>query len=313
MLPGVGDAELRMTDAEFRMFVDLVRDHCGLYFAPETRFLLERRLVRRLLALELRSFTAYHWRVRNSSPEDDELANLVDELTTNETYFFRQIDQLRALVHEIFAELKMEREGRGGGPISVWCAGCSSGEEPYSLVMLARDAGLEPGRDLRVYGSDISRRMLRKARSGIYREASFRETDESLRERYFSEKDGQWRIADDVRRHVDFMRLNLLDRSAVSLLGSMDVILCRNVIIYFDAETTRRVIQTFFEKLKPGGHLLLGHSESLVNLSNALELRHVGRDLVYRRPVPGGAVADPRHAAAFAAVRAADAEPEGDA
>jgi chemotaxis protein methyltransferase CheR len=295
-----------MTDAEFRMLSELLRQHCGLHFGPESRFLLEKRVARRLRELELTSFAAYHYLVRNGSSDDSEFPRLIDELTTNETYFFRERGQLRALMSEIVPELRLQRAGRSGAPISIWSAGCSSGEEPYSIVTLALEAGLVPGVDIRMYASDISHRMLRRARQGVYREVSFRETEPSLREKYFIEKDGLWRISDSVKEYVDFIHLNLLDRSKISLLGSMDVILCRNVIIYFDVESKRRVIQTFFEKLRPGGHLLLGHSESLINLSNAFELRHLRNDLVYRRPLPGALVDDSWHAVAEAAIGRVD-------
>jgi chemotaxis protein methyltransferase CheR len=144
--------------------------------------------------------------------------------------------------------------------------------------------------------------MLQKARRGVYREASFRQTDPRLRERYFREKDGQWQIVDGVKKYVDFIHLNLLDRSKMALLGSMDVTLCRNVIIYFDTPVKARVIDTFDQKLRPGGYLLLGHSESLINISSAFELRHLRHDLVYRKPAPGDSPYDPWHAAAAAAV-----------
>jgi chemotaxis protein methyltransferase CheR len=274
-----------MSDAQHRMFARLLRDHCGLHFGQESRFLLEKRIARRLRGLELDSFAAYHYLLR--SGPGDELANLVDELTTNETYFFRESGQLEALMTEILPELKLRRRSGASGPVAVWSAGCASGEEPYSVVILALEAGFVPGVDLRVYASDISRRMLRKARLGEYREASFREADPKLREKYFVEKEGLWRIRDEVKRHVDFVHGNLLDSSKVSLLGTLDVILCRNVIIYFDAESKRRVIQTFWDKLRAGGHLLLGHSESLINLSSSFELRHLSRELVYRRPHAG--------------------------
>jgi chemotaxis protein methyltransferase CheR len=305
---GLGDSqsELQLTDAEFRMFADLLRRHCGLHFGPDARFLLEKRLARRLRALEMNSFAAYRYRVRSASPHDEEFANLIDELTTNETYFFRERSQLRALIGEIFAELQVARQGEGRGPITVWSAGCSSGEEPYSIVMLAMEAGMIPGKDLHVYASDISCRMLKKARQGVYREASFRETEPALRQRYFEEKDDQWRISGEVKKHVDFIHLNLLDRSKISLLGSMDVILCRNVIIYFDVENKRKVIQTFYEKLRPGGHLLLGHAESLINLSSSFELRHLTNDLVYHRPQAGVFPSDPWHTAAGAAIVRSD-------
>ena len=302
MRPASRADELQLTDAEFRMFSQLVRDHCGLHFGEEARFLLEKRLGRRMRELEVSSFAAYHYRVRHASPGDDELALLIDELTTNETYFFRESSQLRALIHEILPQVQAGR----GGPMTVWSAGCSSGEEPYSIAILAREAGLQPGNDLRVYASDVSRRVLRKARQGVYRDASFRDTDPYLRDKYFSNKDGLWQISDEIKKDVDFIHLNLLDRSKIALLGAMDVILCRNVIIYFDTETKSRVIQTFYEKLRPGGHLLLGHSESLINLSTSFELRHLKSDLVYGRPQLGMAPCDPWHSAAEAAVNRAD-------
>jgi chemotaxis protein methyltransferase CheR len=295
--------ELRMSDGEFRMFAELVRGHCGLHFGPETRFLLERRVERRMRELSVSSFAAYHLELRQGAAGGGELGRLIDEITTNETYFFRERRQLLALIDEILPEAMLQRRERGGGPVTVWSAGCASGEEPYTIVIMAMEAGLDPAANLRVYAADISRRMLQRARQGTYREGAFRETEAGLRARYFAEKDGQWRISDDVKKHVDFLHLNLLDRGKVALLGALDVILCRNVLIYFDAERKRQVISTFEEKLRPGGHLLLGHSESLLNLSTSLELRHLRQDMVYRKPLGGLRAPDPVHAAADAALR----------
>src|SRR5262245_20819998 len=303
-----GRQELVLTDAEFRMFCELFRSHCGLHFGTDSRFLLEKRLARRVAELDLGSFAAYHYLLESDASGDKELSHIVDELTTNETYFFRERNQLRALVEEILPEQRKSRDGQAATPVSIWSAGCSSGEEPYSIVMLALEAGFEPGRDLRVYASDISRKVLQKARRGEYRPASFRDTPADLQKKYFVEKEGHWRISDEVKRHVVFTHLNLLDRARIALLGTMDVILCRNVIIYFDMETKARVIRTFEEKLRPGGYLLLGHSESLINITSAFELCHLKNDMVYRRPRHGEAPRDPWHAAASAAVARADGE-----
>jgi len=283
-----------LTDAEYRMFCDLVRKHCGLNFDADSRFLVERRVARRVEELELGSFAAYRFHLRNGPAGDEELARLIDALTTNETYFFRERNQLRTLVEEIVPEmLTRRRSGGASRAVSVWSAGCSSGEEPYTIAMMAREAGLSLGSDLRIYASDISQTMLRRCREGVYRSASFRETESQLRDRYFEEKEGQHRICDDIKKHVDFIHLNLLDRSRIALLGPIDVILCRNVIIYFDKECKTRVIQTFHDKLRPGGYLLLGHSESLISISSAFELRHMRHDLVYRRPIAGEEKYDP--------------------
>ncbi len=304
-------ADLILTDAEFRMFRDFFRDVCGLSFGEDSRFLLEKRLARRVRELELGSFRSYYYMLRRDESGEQELAAVIDELTTNETYFFRERNQLEALVGEVLPEL-LDRRVRGGPPISIWSAGCSSGEEPYTIVMMAMEAGYVPGRDFRVYASDISRRVLHKARQGIYRPASFRETEPHVQRRHFNEKDGHWQISDDVKRHVMFSRLNLLDPSRLGLLGTMDVILCRNVIIYFDIETKRQVIDVFSEKLQSGGYLLLGHAESLINVTSAFELRHLKRDLVYRKPLPGEERTDPWHAAARAAIRVTDTDGRGE-
>jgi chemotaxis protein methyltransferase CheR len=297
---------LVLTDAEFRMFCDLFREHCGLRFGEDSRFLLEKRLARRVSEVGAGSFAAYHYMLRHDTSRDRELAHVIDELTTNETYFFRERNQLRALFEEILPQLQMRRAAEGRSFVSIWSAGCSSGEEPYSIVMLALEAGIEMGRDLRVYASDISRRMLGKARRGVYRAASFRETEPQIKERYFAPNDGLWRISDEIKKYVVFTHLNLLDRGRISLLGAMDVILCRNVIIYFDLETRREVIRTFSEKLRPGGYLLLGHSESLINVSSAFELAHLRNDLVYRRPIAGESCWDSWQLSALAAAGKSD-------
>ena len=296
-----------LSDAEFRMICELVRRHCGLHFQPDSRFLLEKRLLRRIQELDLGSFPAYHYLLQSDTSGERELSHLIDELTTNETYFFRERNQLRALIEEIVPELRSRRPALSNTPVSIWSAGCSSGEEPYSIVMLALEAGLEPGRDLRVYASDISRKVLQKARRGEYRPASFRDTAE-VQKKYFGERDGVWRVSDDVKRHVVFTHLNLMDRGRLSLLGAMDVILCRNVIIYFDLATKASVIRTFEEKLRPGGYLLLGHSESLINITSAFELCHLKHDLVYRRPRAGEGVRDRWHEAAAAAIGGTERE-----
>ena len=157
----LADLAPRLSDVEFRQFRELFRDHCGFDFGPESRYLLESRLARRLHELELDSFAAYHYHLRSDPDGDGELSRAVDELATNETYFLRERRQLDALIGEGIPALR----ARVGAerPLRIWSAGCSSGEEPYSIVLLALEAGLEPGRDLRVYASDISRRMLQRA------------------------------------------------------------------------------------------------------------------------------------------------------
>jgi len=297
------ESNLVMSNAEYRMFCELLRSRCGLDFDGDMRFLVEKRLARRVDKLELGSFAAYHYYLRNGRQGDEEFACVIDELTTNETYFFRERRQLDALVNEIIPEQLLRKRHAGVlGPVNIWSAGCSSGEEPLSIVMLGLEANLRPGIDFRVYASDISRNMLQKSRKGLYREASFRETEPLLRERYFAKTGNLNKISDSIRKEIDFIQINLMDRSKIALLGAMDSIVCRNVTIYFDLETKKEVIETFHDKLVPGGYLLLGHSESLINVTNAFELAQLTDDLVYRRPGVGSEVADPWQTLARSAV-----------
>lgn len=301
----VRQARTPLTDAEFRVFTGLLRERVGLHFDEKTRFLVESRLARRIEACDLGSFAAYLYRLRHGDGADEEFGELVDALTTHETYFFRERSQLDALVREVIPDL-LAGGGAKRGPVQVWSAGCASGEEPYSIVMLAREAGLVPGQDFRILASDVSRSVLARARAGVYRDASFRDTDAAFRQRYFSQKDGISKISDEVRRHVDFMHLNLVDDAKLALVGVMDVILCRNVIIYFDLAAKKRVMKSFHERLRPGGCLLLGHSESLANVTTAFELKHLTRELVYRRPALGEEPDERWHSLAQAAIDRVD-------
>jgi chemotaxis protein methyltransferase CheR len=155
-----------------------------------------------------------------------------------------------------------------GRLVSIWSADCASGEELYSIAIMALETGIGPGRDLQIYASDVSKKMLWCARGGVYRNASFRGTADELRDRHFEEREGRLKLSDDVKKRVDFVHLNFLDLERYALFRPMDVILCRNEVIYFDRDTKRQVMGHLERKLRPGGHLLLGHSESRISLSS---------------------------------------------
>jgi chemotaxis protein methyltransferase CheR len=172
--------------------------------------------------------------------------------------------------------------------LAVWSAGCSTGEEAYSLAALIHQSGLFIDWDVRVIGSDISKSNIAAARRGVYRGSSFRSTPPQFQATYFVEREDGHHVVDWLRKSCYFGHLNLLDGIKATTLGRVDAVFCRNVLIYFDAGSRRRVIDNLYERLSPGGYLLLGHSESLLNLSTAFELVHLSSDLVYRRPLPSG-------------------------
>jgi len=271
-----------MSLEEFRLLRDLIYDYCGIYFQEDNRYLVQRRLLPRLDALSLPSFSDYYRYLRYDPSRKGELEEVVERVTTNETYFFREMNQLSALAEEILPEIH-ERRPRGRR-MTIWSAGCATGEEAYTVAILILESGLFGEWDVRVFGNDISRRVLTVARKGAYGRSSFRATDERYLRRYFKQAEGKFQVRDEVKALTSFGHLNLLDEGMLSIVGDVDVILCRNVLIYFDVAARKRVVATFHRKLVRGGYLLLGHSESLLNLSTDYELVHLTRDMVYRRP-----------------------------
>lgn len=282
--------EIPMKDEEFRLLRDFVYQYCGLHFTEETKYLLEKRLGKRLQHHRLKTFKDYYYLLRYSPQKDQELKEVIDALTTNETYFFREDFQLRTFSEEILPELRVRKEREGSNrKLRIWSAGCSTGEEPYTIAMLLLKQPEFVDWQIDIIGTDISHRVLQAARKGVYGPSAFRATDSADQRRYFSEVDGKHRISDEVRKLVTISHLNLFDTARVALLGKMDVIFCRNVIIYFDLPAKKRVVDSFHQRLRPEGFLLLGHSESLMNISNAFVLRHYAHDMVYQRPLALGA------------------------
>lgn len=273
----------RLDPEQFRLLRDLINEGAGLYFEDDSQYLFERRLSERLIQLELSSFDEYYKLLRFGARGAAELDEAIERLLTKETYLFRQEYQLDSFEHEVLPKLRRELAGRR--QLTVWSAGCSTGEEAYTLAIIIERSGLFEGWDVRVIGSDISRKNLATARRGVYRENSFRTTTPEARRAYFTETDEGWAISDRVRRLCHFAQLNLLDGARAAIVGRVHVVFCRNVLIYFDIVSRRKVIDHFYERLSPGGYLFLGHSESLLNLSTAFELVHLNGDLAYRKPM----------------------------
>jgi len=275
------EPELQLSEEEFRLIRDLIYSHCGLYFDQDSKYLLDKRLVRRLTLHNLPGFRDYYQFLKYDRNKDEELSDIMDILTTNETYFFREGFQLKAFTDEILPEVKALKER--DRTLRIWSAGCSTGEEPYTIAMLLLEQNLFPGWRIEIVGSDISQRVVQHARKGVYGKSSFRCTEDKYLKRFFTETDGGYRICDEVRELVSISHMNLFDANRLALLGKMDVVFCRNVIIYFDQTSKKRVIDAFYNTLRDGGFLLLGHSESLMNLSTAFALRHLKNDMVYQK------------------------------
>lgn len=280
-------AEPQLKPDEYRLLRDLVSERLGVWFGPESRSSLERRLRERLVVRGLSSFGDYYQLLRYAPIAAEEWDEASELLTTHETYFFREDYQLHAFTNELLP-MAAER-GKARRRLHLWSAGCSTGEETYTIAMLVLESRLFDGWDVRIYGSDLSKKCIAAARRGIYGPASFRTTPDEAKERWFvpapNAGPNAFSVAPAVRALCHFGQMNLLDDERTHLVGRCDVIFCRNVVIYFDAPARTRVIEMFYDRLVPGGVLLLGHAESLLNVSTAFELLHLRQDLVYRKPL----------------------------
>jgi len=272
-----------MTEEGFRLLRDLIHAHCGIRFRDDLAYVLERRLAPRLEVHGFSSYLEYHRFVRFDPRGPGELAEAIDLLTTNETYFYREPHQLRAFSREILPVLAERRAAARS--LTILSAGCATGEEVYTIAILLKSSGLFEGWDVEVTGCDISRRVLEVARAGAYGPHAFRTPEGEALRRWFRLRDGRWVVEEPIRRMVRFHACNLLEEAPAGVPRRIDAVFCRNVLIYFDLEARRRALRRFHERLRDGGWLLLGHSESLLNVSADFELVHLKEDLVYRKPV----------------------------
>lgn len=256
--------------ADFRKISQLMYQHSGIRLNAGKEELVRSRLMKRLRTLRIPSFGAYLHYVREDRTAE-ELRTLIDCLTTNKTSFFREKQHFDHLRTDLLPEIR-----KRGACLRIWSAGCSSGEEPYSIAMMLHDQwpGMDEA-DVRILATDISDRMLAKARLAEYEKESLQDVPRAYMLKYFvSSGTGPqktYRVQDTIRALVRFARLNLMDEWPMQ--GPFDVIFCRNVMIYFDTSTQRRLVQRFHRLLVPGGYLLVGHSESL--LANAVGFKYL--------------------------------------
>jgi chemotaxis protein methyltransferase CheR len=281
------EPQLVMSNEEFHLLRDVFERASGFVMQENLQFVAERRLAARARTLGLNSFSAYHHYVRFDPHGSAEINEAIDALIPHETYFFREPHQLECFVKEIVPGLLALP--RFEPRLSLWSAGCSTGDEAYTLSMLLSELPDVHGFEIDILASDLSSKALLHARKAEYSLASLRSTSPERLASFFelatSGPTGtRYRVKDTFRKRVRFGRINLVDASALSLLPRFDVIFCRNVMIYFDVGTRKVLLDRMYDRLKPGGFLLLGHSEHLLSLSTRFSAVQLENDLVYRRP-----------------------------
>jgi chemotaxis protein methyltransferase CheR len=271
-----------ISEDEFRLFRDLIHRECGLYFSDNKRSFVSSRIEKRLSARSMGSFYRYYrYLLEGGREQEEELLRLLDVLTINETSFFRNRPQFDFLEEVVIPELAEEKKRRGDFLFRAWSAGCSTGEEPYSIAISALES-LTPRSawEIKVYASDLSLTALEKADEGAYLEAKLQGLRPDRERRYFAETDGGFRVRDEVKRLVVYDFHNLKHENG---LRDLDVVFCRNVLIYFDPAEQQRVVGKLVRALRPGGYLFLGHSESVQGKFEDLRFVHHRRGTAYRK------------------------------
>jgi chemotaxis protein methyltransferase CheR len=275
--------DFSLNPQEFAKFCEFFYRKTGIVFAENKRYFVERRILERMEASQSASFREYFAIVRFENA-GQEMQRLVNAMTVNETYFFREDYQFDALVQGILPEVSSKK--RPGQTIRIWSLPCSTGEEPYSIALYILE-GWEGADEfnIEILGSDIDSRVLSEAQKGIYGERAVSRIPMAIRQKYFKPVDGNlFQISEALRESIDFSPVNVVDTAQMRNYSNIDVIFCRNMLIYFDDLTRRQAMETMYECLAPGGFICLGHSESMSRMSSLYRPRRIGEAIVYQKP-----------------------------
>jgi chemotaxis protein methyltransferase CheR len=274
-----------LSEEEFRLLRDLIHERFGLFFEDNQRASLRTRLSGRLAGLDLSSFEDYYHYLRFGPQRVQELQRMVTHLTNNETYFYREMPQLQVFADTVLRGIKEAKTRAEDRTLRVLSAGCSTGEEAYTLAMIVYDSGqFFWGWDVQVTGMDVDQVALEKARKAVYHHNSFRSLSPALLERHFVKTGpGAAQVKEAIRRMVTFRQGNIVDPSSYEGLERLDVVFCRNVLIYFSDAMILKVVRLFHDALAPGGHLFLGHAESLSRITDLFTPIRFQGAMVYRK------------------------------
>lgn len=273
---------------------DLIYKVSGIYLADNKMFFLEERAKRRLQALKIGSFRSYLDLLTLGRDRDAETRSLLNEITVGETCFFRNMPQLNAVQKTVIPKILQAR--RSAAPLRIWSAGCSTGEEPYTLAIVLMELVLPVLRSWswEIIATDLNDRSLAKAQEAVYDGYAVRNVEPAILLKYFQRQADRFVLSQDVKKHVAFSRLNLLDDPQILAMKGFDILFCANVLIYFDSASKRTTVHHFFDSLSPGGYFFLGHAESLFGISEEFQLIHFPGATAYCRPAPAASSGGPR-------------------
>jgi chemotaxis protein methyltransferase CheR len=273
--------DITISDDDFEKFREYFYRKTGISFEPSKRYFVDKRLAERVEATGSGTFRGYFTMLRFQA-SGEELQQLTNLMTVNETYFLREDYQFQCMVDSLMPELVSRKADKS--PLRIWCIPSSSGEEPYSvaLYLTERWAGINDW-DVEIISSDIDTNILKKARAGLYSPRSVQHVPAAWLKKYFSRIDNEYQLCDDLRQAVEFTRVNLSEPADTRGYRNFDIIFCRNLLIYYDDVSRKAAAETFFDALNPGGFICLGHSESMSRISSLYKVRKFPAAIVYQK------------------------------
>ena len=276
-----------LTVEEFIKLRNIIYDKAGIFFETKKIYYVNKRVEKRMEALSINDVNEYFNYLKFRDKPGTEIQHLLNLITTNETYFFREDQQLKVFLDHCLPEILAVKRQSGDNRIRIWSAGCSSGEEPYTLAILLREGIPDISAwKVEIIANDIDTDILQKAREGYYQDRSLRFVSPYIVKKYFKQDNGNYIIDPAIKQMVQFYHMNLMDSPRMRLLRNMDFIFCRNVLIYFDDVSRKAVMANFYDSLNPGGYIYLGHSESVTRISSAYTIKRQGNLLVHQKPRP---------------------------
>ncbi|HXW68395.1 MAG TPA: protein-glutamate O-methyltransferase CheR [Dissulfurispiraceae bacterium] len=273
---------ISISDEVFKQFRDFIYEKSGIFIPDNKKYFIENRLGRRIQDLNLKSYEDYLYNLKYNS-DHDELQRLFDLITTNETFFFREPQQFEVFRGELLNQIITENVKTGRRDIKIWSAASSTGEEAYTVSIVLLEKTELGGFKKDIFASDISESVLASARTGIYGSYAIRNVPGAYLNKYFKNNGHEYSLSSGVKSMVKFSRANLMEEKDIRMLRGVDVVFCRNVLIYFDDKAKQKAVSNLYDVLRPGGYLFIGTSESLHNLTRAFRPVVINKVIIYQK------------------------------
>lgn len=272
-----------LSKENFSKIGEFIYRKSGIYLEEEKHYdKLAKYINKRSEALSFDSFRKYFYKLRFDDKEGEEFQELMNAITVNETYFFREKDQFEVLVNRILPEL--HKSLPASKPLRILSSPCSTGEEPYSMILhIVEEGNVVEHRDIEVVGIDIDSTVIQKAQSAKYSERSVHAIPKNVLNKWFKKRGLGYEIGEDLHGSVDFQVANVFDKTQMRNLGKFDVIFSRNMLIYFDDASRKEVAMTFYDMLNPGGYVLLGHAEYMSRIVSVFKAKKIDNTLIYQK------------------------------